>query len=260
MSVTNNRRLKVYTGNGVTTSFAIPFVFHSKSHIVVYKETIATGDVETLQLDTDYTLSGVSSSSGGTCKLAVSPASTERIHIARTVPYTQETDYVNNDNFNADTHERQMDLIVMQIQQLADNQVRVLRFPIVEPSNFATELPPPAERKGMVLGFHEETGETVLYLLSAIPVPAGEVGPQGPKGDTGNTGPQGPKGDTGDTGPIGPQGPEYVPEGGTGNLIFLDCEGVETGRISWENGSILTDGDVTIQAGCDEESISEPPP
>ena len=41
--------------------------------------------------------------------------------------------------------------------------------------------------------------------------------------------------------------------GGTGALIFVDCseDMVETGRIEWVNGKIITDGDIIIQAGCD---------
>lgn len=46
----------------------------------------------------------------------------------------------------------------------------------------------------------------------------GEMGPQGPKGDTGATGPQGEKGDTGPQGPQGEQGPQgdQGPKGDTG--------------------------------------------
>lgn len=39
--------------------------------------------------------------------------------------------------------------------------------------------------------------------------------------------------------------------GGTGKLIFQDCDGAEVGRIEWKNGKILTDGEQTIECGCD---------
>ena len=39
--------------------------------------------------------------------------------------------------------------------------------------------------------------------------------------------------------------------GGTGKLIFQDCDGNEIARLEWKNGKILTDGEKTIQCGCD---------
>lgn len=42
--------------------------------------------------------------------------------------------------------------------------------------------------------------------ILTLPSVKGEVGPQGPKGDTGAAGPQGPKGDTGSAGPKGDTG------------------------------------------------------
>lgn len=42
--------------------------------------------------------------------------------------------------------------------------------------------------------------------------------------------------------------------GGTGSLVFQDCDGAEVGRISWLNGLIQTDGEQTIESGCDDTS------
>ena len=52
----------------------------------------------------------------------------------------------------------------------------------------------------------------------------GPVGPQGPKGDTGDTGPQGPKGDTGDVGPQGPKGDTGAAAGGK-SILELGAKG-----------------------------------
>lgn len=260
MSVTNSLRLKQYSGNGVTKNFAIPFVFHATAHIAVYDEVVATGDTETLIYGTHYVLSGVSSPTGGTLKMTTAPATGHNITIARTVPYQQLTDYVNNDSFQAEAHERQMDLIVMMIQQIADNNERVLRYPITEPPEFGTELPHAFLRKGTVIGFDEETGETVLYQLSAIPVPAGAVGPVGPKGDKGDKGDTGDTGPEGPQGPVGPAGPPYTPGGGNGSLVFKDCEGIEVGRIDFVNGEVSSDGEIVIEVGCTSTSSVEPPP
>lgn len=40
--------------------------------------------------------------------------------------------------------------------------------------------------------------------------------------------------------------------GGTGALIFVDCDGAETGRVTWERGQPQENGEQTIQAGCSD--------
>lgn len=37
--------------------------------------------------------------------------------------------------------------------------------------------------------------------------------------------------------------------GGTGARVFVDCDGAEVSRISWERGLIQEDGSETIQVG-----------
>jgi hypothetical protein len=166
MSVQNNQRLIQYVGNGVTTVFATGFVYHDKGHVFVYKETISTGAVSALTLTTHYTLSTPSNPSGGNVTMLAAPTNNERITIARIVPYEQLTDYVNNDQFDGVTHERQMDLIVMQIQQLADptnGSTRYIKFPVTDPLTFNNVLPDRLTRAGKILGFAPVTGEMILY-------------------------------------------------------------------------------------------------
>lgn len=167
MSVQNEQRLVQYIGNGVTTSFVIPFVFHSAAHVYVYVENITTGVVTPQILTTHYTLTGLSDDDGGSVNFIAVLTNNDRITIARVVPYEQLTDYVNNDRFNGDVHERQMDLIVMMIQQTADPSdlfgSKALKFPITEPASFGTVLPNANIRKGRILGFDNDTGEMVLF-------------------------------------------------------------------------------------------------
>lgn len=168
-------RLVQYVGNDVATSFAINFVFHSQSHIQAFT-TDDTGVSETLELGTDYTLDGVGNPVGGTLTTTSPLASTKTLTIARVVPYEQLTDYVNNDGFDSEAHERQMDLIVMMVQQLADpNQIaglQALKFPITEPLAFNTTLPNANLRKDTVVYFNQETGEfevaTLAYLAQRL--------------------------------------------------------------------------------------------
>ena len=43
-------------------------------------------------------------------------------------------------------------------------------------------------------------------------------------------------------------------EGGTGSVKFKDEDGQELGTINWRNGRMLTNGDLTIEAGKDDSS------
>ena len=174
--IQNTQRFIQYIGNGVTTSFAISFPFYNASHIYLYKEVISTGVITPLVLTTDFTLTGLGNPEGGTALLTFTPPNDNRITIARIVPYHQTIDYINNDRFNADSHEQQMDLIIMMLQQLSDGSVdpnangKALRFPLAEPAAFSTALPNPALRKNTVVGFDAATGECVLFTLPLVVV------------------------------------------------------------------------------------------
>lgn len=104
-----------YTGNGVTTAFAVPFRFLDNSHLKVIK-TSTIGIATTLALTTDYTVSGAGGVSG-TVTCLVAPASGEKLSILRSVPLTQATDYVANDPFPAESHEAALDKLTMIAQQ-----------------------------------------------------------------------------------------------------------------------------------------------
>lgn len=162
-------RIKQYAGNDVATVFSTVFVFYRDSHVYVYT-TDDAGVVETLVLDSDYTLTGVGGV--GSVTLSVALPSTKTLTIARIVPYEQLTDYVNNDNFDSEAHEAQMDLIVMMIQQLADpNGVpgsASLKFPITEPLDFNTTLPNANVRKDSVFYLDPDTGEFTTLTLAAL--------------------------------------------------------------------------------------------
>lgn len=114
-----------YTGNGVTTVFAYTFRILDDDHLLVQKKVTATGVLTTLVKTTDYTVSGVGSSSGGNVTLvdAATDAPTgSQIIITRNVTKTQETDYTQYDTFPADDHEDALDKLTM-IAQEQDEQI-----------------------------------------------------------------------------------------------------------------------------------------
>ncbi|EGU1713839.1 hypothetical protein IL002_000458 [Escherichia coli] len=105
-----------YTGNGVTTTFPYAFrIFQASDLLVTTSDT--NGTLRTLTLNTDYTVSGVGSYSGGTVILPAPLSNGWSISIERDLPVVQETDLRNQGRFFAETHEGAFDYLTMLIQQ-----------------------------------------------------------------------------------------------------------------------------------------------
>lgn len=119
MTVASELYTVEYTGNGVTTSFAVPYEFISADHLNVYRVTVATGAAVALN-SSEYTVSGGNGSTGAVVyQYLGSPISSSyKIVIDLDVPYTQELDLAREGGFFPDAIEQQLDLIVMQIKQL----------------------------------------------------------------------------------------------------------------------------------------------
>ena len=124
MTLANLQNSVPYGGNGVTVAFPIPFPFEVNAHIKVYLVVDSTG-VETLQ--TNYSLTGAGGLTG-TCTMDVAPATGETLYIRRVLPLTQETDYQDNDAFDAATSEKTVDRMAQMIQQLAKDISRTLKM------------------------------------------------------------------------------------------------------------------------------------
>ena len=115
-----------YTGNGVTTTFALAdngagILFYNTTHIKVY----LNGVLQT----SGYDVFGVGTSTGYVT-FTSAPANGVAIALTRIVPYTQETDFFNFDGNPADVTEATFDTTVMQIQQIADETARVILAPV----------------------------------------------------------------------------------------------------------------------------------
>lgn len=115
-----------YTGNGVTTTFALTdngagILFYNTTHIKVYLD----GVLQT----SGYDVFGVGTTTGYVT-FTSAPANGVAIALTRIVPYTQETDFFNFDGNPADVTEATFDTTVMQIQQIADETARVILAPV----------------------------------------------------------------------------------------------------------------------------------
>jgi len=106
-----------YNTNNITTDFSVPFVFILDEHLVVIKEQVSTGTRTTLVLDSDYTVSGGDYSTG-TVVISPAIATGYKVYIYRETPITQLTDYIENDTFPAESHERALDKLDIIAQDL----------------------------------------------------------------------------------------------------------------------------------------------
>ena len=119
MTVSTTTSSLTYQCDGMTTAFAIPYPFLVNSHITAIKTDNTTGIQTTLVQDVDYTLVGAGVSTGGTLTTLSVLASNFKLQIKRVVPVTQLIDYIANDPFPAETHEKGLDQLTMICQQLA---------------------------------------------------------------------------------------------------------------------------------------------
>jgi hypothetical protein len=106
--------------------------------------------------------------------MLTAPASGTTLTIYRDMSLTQETDYVANDSFPAETHELALDKLTLQIQQINDGLARSIQFPASEDPNTDNILPWSGDRDNLLLAF-DGNGDVTLLELSSITVPSGEA-------------------------------------------------------------------------------------
>ncbi len=155
-----------YAGNGVTTNFVVTFYFLRNSDIeVIFTDT--TGAETTYVENTHYTVNGAGNLLGGSIDIITTPTdytpqTGEKITIIRAMPFTQQIDYVSNDPFPAETHERGLDELTMECQELKEQIGRAL---LVSVSSGLTGLTLPTPEAGLAIGWNAtEDGLTNLTI------------------------------------------------------------------------------------------------
>lgn len=138
-----------YTGNGTTTVFTYTFKILVNTDI----EVIVDGTTKTLT--TDYTVSGVGSSGGGSVTMVSAPASGKNVTLLRKQPVKQASTYTTNEAFPSARVEKDFDKQAMIDQQQNEALTRTIRAKKEEGLDMI--LPAVASRKSKVLGF-DSTG------------------------------------------------------------------------------------------------------
>lgn len=189
MTLTSEKSAARFIGNGVGRNFATGFLFFAAEDLVV------TRDALVLQLDVDYTVTGVGDKDGGQIILTLPLPMNSILTIEREVDFLQETSIPNQGGFFPRVIEKAFDFLTMQTQELR-NRLRRAPFSL-GPTEVGIEVPLPASRANTAMTF-DGLGLPALRPLGSFPPgPPGPVGPQGPTGPTGPIGPQGLKGDPG---------------------------------------------------------------
>ena len=152
MTVSSSINRVTYAGNGATTNFAVNFYFLENSHLQVI--LVAANGLETVQtLTTNYTVTGAGNEAGGSITMLVAPPTGTQLIIVRSVPATQETDYIANDPFPAESHERALDKLTMLAQQNKSDADRAIKFPTGDSTAINNVLQPAGTRATKLLGF-----------------------------------------------------------------------------------------------------------
>jgi hypothetical protein len=165
MTISSTTNTVSYTGNGSTTAFAVPYAFFgtgTTSEIQVVEVVIATGAETVKSNGSDYTVAGGSGTTG-TVTAATAPASTVKWVINRATTQTQETDYVENDPFPAESHEEALDRLTAIDQEQQRALDRTAQLPDGYTGAFDPTLPTTI------------TGSTVLAFNAGAT--AFEIGP-----------------------------------------------------------------------------------
>jgi len=128
MTVSNSTSRVQYNGDGSTTEFAIPFYFIQNADIEVIPTTAGVEGAP-LTLGTDYTLTGAGDTDGGTLTTIATYTSATTLTIQRSIALTQSTDYEPYSKIPADTLERDVDRLTMQVQQMQQQINRAYLLP-----------------------------------------------------------------------------------------------------------------------------------
>jgi len=135
MTVTAAEARIEYAGNASTTVFTYPYQFFQADDLDVWLFDDTTGDGVQQVLNTNYTVSGAMSPTGGNVTFMVAPPAGHTVIIINSPDIVQTLHYVNADDFPADSHEQGLDRLTKICQRLSDRIDRSVRAPDYAPED-----------------------------------------------------------------------------------------------------------------------------
>nr|BAR32745.1 tail fiber [uncultured Mediterranean phage uvMED] len=165
MTVSSINTKNSYNGDGSTTSFAYTFPIHTTAELKVI-ERAANGTETVKSLTTHYAVVD-NGSAGGQVNFGTAPASGVTVVLLRDTNLTQETDYVANDPFGAETHEAALDKLTLQIQEAQeelDRSIKLSRTNTITSTEFTIGS---TDRAGKMLGFDNSGNLSVTQEIGS---------------------------------------------------------------------------------------------
>ena len=159
MTISTTTVSQSYSGNGSTTAFTFTFPINSTSELKVIERS-ATGAETVKSVGTGSANYAIvdNGASGGTVTMVTAPAAGTTLVLIRDTSLTQESDYVENDPFAAETHEDALDKLQMQIQEVqeeVDRSMKISRTNTMTSTEFTNSA---TDRASKVLAF-DSSGE-----------------------------------------------------------------------------------------------------
>lgn len=163
MTITASPSEITYACDSVTVNFPVTFPFDTAADLKVFVTDVVSGAVQPLVVG--YSVTGGGGSTGNLL-FSVAPAITARLTILDDPTLTQPTDYVSNDAFPAESHERALDRVTRLVKRLHQQWVRTLKYPdgdIITDGTVGSTI----NRRGKYLFFNAVTG-ALEYAASVI--------------------------------------------------------------------------------------------
>lgn len=160
MTVSNQNMRNTYEGNGESVDFPYTFMLTEADGVEVYV------DGKLMSLNSDYSVSDLNKNEGGIITFNEAPASGATIQFFRSTPATQDVDYISNDRFQSDSHERALDKLTLLVQELRDavrRSIKISKFVEVEEG---PELPD-ENLPGKMMAF-DENGNIIMVSIAAV--------------------------------------------------------------------------------------------
>jgi hypothetical protein len=166
MSLPANLRRDRYVANAGQTVFPYTFRIFAATDLVV--ERLRNNTTTTLQLNVDYTVSGVGNDTGGNVTLTQGAEQDDIIAIVSNQPNQRSTDFTESGDFRAAALNAEFDRIWIGIQQIAQDVSRQITRPLSDPTA-SYVLPPAAVRANKYLAFAADGSLTYPVAQPAGP-------------------------------------------------------------------------------------------
>ncbi|MBX9867994.1 MAG: hypothetical protein K2Y14_13865 [Burkholderiales bacterium] len=158
-----------YKCDGQTTQFTVPYYFLQDQDLRVAVTDLNTSTTILLKLNSDYTVTGAKSISGGMITTKVKYANNLSLDISRiNISLTQLLNLTRNGSLPAESVETSLDKITMLLQQINAAMANTIRVPIDDPLNHNLMLPLAKQRARKFLMFDEQGNISVDYDALAI--------------------------------------------------------------------------------------------